>query len=99
MVEMDGDYYPLFSLITVLLTILFYPAIMVLVALQIQVWYIVYPVWAVMLLPIVVLWYHVVKKRMLNYWKLLLDNKPREWNLEKTVKEYVELLQKRKKES
>ena len=97
MVDMDGDYIPLFSLLAVLLVVGLYPILMLYIAFQIQVWYIIYPVWAAMLTPFVVLWYHVVKKRTLNYLKLLLGNEPREWNLEKTLKEYVELLKKRKK--
>jgi hypothetical protein len=49
---------------------------------------------ALMVSPYVVLWYYVVRRRMLNYVKVLLDNKPHEWDMSKTLAEYEELLKK-----
>jgi hypothetical protein len=54
-------------------------------------------IFAVMLSPYVGLWYYVVKKRMTNYFKLLLDQKPHEWDINKTLAEYKELLKKKPK--
>jgi hypothetical protein len=47
---------------------------------------------AVMVSPYIVLWCYVVRKRMLNHIKVLLDNKPHTWDLSKTLAEYEELL-------
>jgi hypothetical protein len=54
-------------------------------------------IFAVMLSPYFALWYFVLKRRMLNYFKLLLESKPYEWNVEKALAEYVELLDKKQK--
>jgi hypothetical protein len=51
-----------------------------------------------MLSPYILLWYIVVKKRMLNHLKLLLENKPREWDIEKSLEEYLKLVKKRDEE-
>jgi hypothetical protein len=52
---------------------------------------------ALMVSPYIVLWYYVVRRRMLNYIKVLLDNKPHEWDMSKTLAEYEELLKKKPK--
>lgn len=52
-------------------------------------------IFAAMLSPYVALWYYVVNKRILNYLKFLLDNKPRMWDIEKALAEYEELLKKK----
>jgi hypothetical protein len=54
-------------------------------------------VFALMLCPYAVSWYVIVKKRILNYLKILLDNKPFEWNIEKTLTEYEKLVKKEDK--
>jgi hypothetical protein len=46
------------------------------------------------LTPPTVFWYKTVKKRIENTLKAMIDNEPREWNVEKTAKEYVALIQK-----
>jgi|YelNatPaOPRAMG01_1025707.scaffolds.fasta_scaffold06125_3 hypothetical protein len=56
-------------------------------------------VFALMLCPYAFSWYVVVKKRILNYLKILLDNKPFEWNIEKTLTEYEKLLVKKEENS
>jgi len=84
---------PLFS---ILATILFYPVLMIYVALIADAGVFTWLIFAGMLSPYIALWYYIVKKRMLNYFKFLLDNKPQEWNIEKTFAEYQELLEKKK---
>ena len=82
---------PLFS---ILATILFYPVLMIYVALIADAGVFTWLIFAGMLSPYIALWYYIVKKRMLNYFKFLLDNKPQEWNIEKTFAEYQEILKK-----
>jgi hypothetical protein len=55
-------------------------------------------VFALMLCPYVVSWYVIVRRRVLNYLKILLDNKPFEWNIEKGLAEYKKLLEKKRSE-
>jgi len=90
-VGMDSFLIPLFSVLAV---ILFYPALMVYVALVAGVGIFTWLMFAVMLSPYFALWYYVVRKRMLNYLKFLLDNEPHVWDISKTLAEYEELLKK-----
>ena len=90
-VGMDSFLIPLFSVLAV---ILFYPALMVYVALVAGVGIFTWFIFAAMLSPFIALWYYVARKRMLNYLKFLLDNKPRVWDIEKALAEYEELLKK-----
>lgn len=50
---------------------------------------------AAMFSPYVALWYYVVNKRMLNYLKLLVDDKPRVWDIGKALAEYEKLIKKK----
>ena len=90
---MDSFLIPLFSVLAVLL---FYPALMIYVGLIVGAGIFTWLILAVMLSPYVALWYYVVKKRKLNYLKFLLDNKPRVWDIDKTLREYLFLLKKKK---
>jgi hypothetical protein len=47
-----------------------------------------------MLSPYVALWYYIVKRRMLNYLKFLLDSKPCVWDIEKAIVEYEKMIKK-----
>jgi hypothetical protein len=90
--SLDNFLIPLFC---VLLSIALYPALMMYVALVLNIGILTWLIWAVMLSPYVALWYVVLKRRMLNYIKLLLESKPHEWNIKKTLAEYIELLKKK----
>lgn len=91
---MDSFLIPLFS---ILFLIAFYPVLMIYVALVASVGVFTWLILATMISPYVVLWYYVMKKRMLNYLRFLLDNKPYVWDIEKTLVEYLELLKKPQK--
>jgi len=91
---MDNFLIPLFC---VLFSIIFYPVLMLYVALVVGAGVFTWLILAAMLSPYVALWYIVVRRRMLNYLKLLLDNKPRVWDIEKALAEYEELLKKKRK--
>lgn len=55
--------------------------------------------WATIILPITplfTLWLWVQWKRERNYWALILGPQ-KEWNIDKVLKEYTELLEKQKK--
>jgi hypothetical protein len=49
-----------------------------------------------MLTPFIATWYITVKKRIINYLRLLTENKPFNWNIDKTLKEYMQLIEKDK---
>ncbi len=88
---MDNFLVPLFLIFFI---IMFYPVLMIWIGLVSGLGVLVWVIYAVMLSPYVILWYFVVKKRILNYLKLLLNNKPFEWDIEKTLPEYQELINK-----
>lgn len=88
-----GFLIPLFS---ALLLIMFYPVLMLWIGIHMG-GSIVWIIYAVMLSPYVILWYFVIRKRISNYLKLLLNNKPFLWNLEKSLEEYQKLIQKGEK--
>jgi hypothetical protein len=44
------------------------------------------------LAPPTLAWFIIVRRRTLNYLRLLLENKPKPWNIEKAVVEYKKLL-------
>jgi hypothetical protein len=71
---------------------------MIYVALVINVGFFTWLVFLLMLSPYILLWYIVVKKRMLNHLKLLLENKPRKWDIEKSLEEYLKLIKKKDEE-
>jgi len=56
-----------------------------------------WPLFVVMLSPYVALWYYIIRGRMLNYLKLLLDSRPHVWDMKKTLIEYQELLKNERK--
>jgi len=89
-----GFLIPLFSIIAVTV---FYPVLIVYVALVAGAGVFSWFIAATMLSPIVALWYIVVRKRMLSELKVLLDNKPHAWNISETLAEYEELLKKKPK--
>jgi hypothetical protein len=91
---MDSFLIPLFS---VLFSIMFYPVLMIYVALIAGAGVFTWLILAAMFSPYVALWYYVLRKRMLNYLKLLLDGKSHVWDVSKTVDEYVELLRKQRR--
>jgi uncharacterized membrane protein YfbV (UPF0208 family) len=93
-VGMDSFLIPLFCILAV---ILFYPALTIYVAMALNLGAFAWLTVATMLSPYVALWYYVVRKRVLSYIKLLMDNKPRVWDIEKTLAEYKDLLKKDKK--
>jgi hypothetical protein len=86
----------LIPLFFILMSILLYPALMIYIALVAGAGMFTWLILATMLSPYVALWYYIVKRRVLLYLKFLLDNKPRVWDIEKTMKEYLELLNRRK---
>ena len=88
------NFNPLFC---VLFSILFYPVLMLIVALTVGAGIFTWLILAAMLSPYVALWYYVVKKRMLNYLKVLVDNKPFVWDISEALAEYEELLKKKPK--
>jgi hypothetical protein len=90
---MDSFLIPLFCILAV---ILFYPALTVYLAIALNLGVSAWLIVGVMLSPYFALWYIVVKRRMLSYIKLLMDNKPRVWDIEKTLAEYEELLKKKR---
>jgi ABC-type transport system involved in cytochrome bd biosynthesis fused ATPase/permease subunit len=89
---MENWLIPLFS---ILITIMVYPALMayiiVITGLGVYSWLII----ALMLSPYVALWYIVVKRRMLNEFKLLMENKPLKWDVKQTLEEYKKLLRRK----
>lgn len=91
---MDSFLIPLFS---ALFSIIFYPVLMLYVALVVGAGVFTWLILAVMLSPYVALWYYVIRRRTLNYIKVLLDNKPYVWDVEKALAEYAELLKKERK--
>ena len=91
---MDSFLIPLFS---ILLAIVFYPILMLYVALVAGAGIFTWLIFAVMLSPYVAMWYYVVDKRMVNYLKVLMVTKPRVWDIEKALVEYVELLKKQRR--
>jgi hypothetical protein len=80
-----------------LFSVIFYPVLMIYVVLALNAGMTAWLVFALMLCPYAFSWYFVVKKRILNYLKILLDNKPFEWNIEKTLTEYEKLVKKEDK--
>ena len=93
-VDMDNFLIPLFSAIA---TVAFYPVLMIYVALIADAGVFTSLIFAVMLSPYIALWYYVLRRRMLSYLKYLMDNKPHEWNIEKAIAEYQELLEKKQR--
>lgn len=89
--DMDNFLIPLFS---ILFAIIFYPVLMICVALVAGAGVFTWLIFAVMLSPYVALWYYVVRKRVLNYLSLFLDDTPHVWDIEKSLDEYEELLKK-----
>jgi len=89
---MDSFLIPLFS---VLFAIIFYPILMLYIALVAGAGMFTWLILAAMLSPYVALWYYVANKRMLNYLKLLVDSKPHVWDIDKALAEYEELLKKK----
>jgi len=90
---MDNLLLPLFLCA---LLLLLYPILVVFLAVTLNLGAYAWLVVAGMLSPFAVTWYTIERERLINYLKLLLDNKPREWNIEKTIEEYKQLLKKNK---
>ena len=90
---MDSFLIPLFSVLAV---IVFYPVLMVYVALVAGIGIFTWLIFVAMLSPYLALWYYVVRRRTLNYLKVLLDNKSHVWDIDKALREYMFLLKKKK---
>ena len=77
--------------------LIFYPSLTVFITLYLRLGALSWLVLVVCLTPPTLAWYLIMKKRMDNYFALLMDNKNREWNISKSIKEYLELLKKHEK--
>jgi len=93
-VDMDNFLIPLFSAIA---TVAFYPVLMIYVALIAGAGVFTWLIFTVMFTPFIVSWYYILRKRTLFYLKYLLDNRPHEWNIDKAIAEYQELLEKKER--
>jgi hypothetical protein len=94
-----GDFEELFKLYASLLYLMFYPLFVVflVVILRMGVYGWVF-IGACLTAPTIV-WYRILKRRVENYLKAIMNAEPREWNVTETVKEYVKLLKKKSEES
>jgi hypothetical protein len=76
--------------------LLFYPALIIVICILgnfgVYSWLVI----SLFLAPPTLAWFIVVRRRILNYLRLLLDNKPKPWNIEKAIVEYKKLLGKDK---
>jgi hypothetical protein len=74
--------------------LLFYPALIIIVCVLgnfgVYSWLVI----GLFLAPQTLAWFIVVRRRILNYLRLILDNKPKPWNIEKALEEYKRLLDK-----
>jgi hypothetical protein len=90
----DGmrDLTELVKLYLELFYLLFYPALIIIVCVLgnfgVYSWLVI----GLFLAPQTLAWFIVVRRRILNYLRLLLDNKPKPWNIEKAVEQYKRLL-------
>jgi hypothetical protein len=75
----------------------FYPIMVLMLVIRLQLGVLSWLVIGAFLAPPTVVWYVVVRRRIIKYLKILLDNKPRPWDIEKAVREYKALLEKEKK--
>jgi hypothetical protein len=80
-----------------ILYVWFYPTMILLIVIRLQLGVLSWLVIGAFLAPPTVVWYVVVRRRIIKYLKLLLDSKPRPWDIEKAVREYKALLEKQKK--
>jgi len=76
--------------------LIFYPPLIILIAIYLNVGLLSWLVIGLFLTPPTIVSYYVVKRRVENYFKLLLDVKPKEWDICKTLSEYEELLKSEK---
>lgn len=85
------DLWYLLKLYLQLIYIALYPIFIISVALFVNVSYLFYPIIIGLCVPPTVVWYIIVHRRMVNYINLLLDSKPKEWNISRLVQEYLKL--------
>ena len=83
-----------FKLYVLLLSLFFYPITIVIVTVFLRLGGLSWAVIVGFLAPPTVAWYIIVKRRVESYLKWLISSKPREWNIEKSIREYIELLKK-----
>ena len=74
--------------------LLFYPCTIIIVVLHLRLGVLSWLIIAGFLTPPTIAWYIIMSRRFKRYLKVLMDNKPRVWNVKKLVKEYLELLKK-----
>jgi hypothetical protein len=91
---MESEYKEVFILLVSVLYIICYPVFILYLVLYFNLGIYSWALIAACLTPPTVFWYKTVKKRIENTLKAMIDNEPREWNVEKTAKEYVALIQK-----
>lgn len=89
---MDSFLIPLFCVVVILI---FYPSLMIYVALIAHAGFFgTCFIFAVMASPIVVPWYYFEQQYECNHQKQF-DSKPLVWDIDKTLREYIELLKKK----
>lgn len=73
---------------------LFYPCTIILVTLYLHLGILSWLVIIGFLAPPTIAWYIIMSRRFKRYLRVLMDNKPRVWNVKKRIEEYIELLKK-----
>ena len=86
----------LFKLLTLLPSLFFYPMTIAIVTLYLRLGGLSWLVIAGFLALPTIAWFIIMKRRVDRYLNWLMNNKPREWNVAKTVREYLALLKKQR---
>lgn len=76
-----------------------YPPFIVLLIIYLNIGIWGWAVFALFLTPPTVAWYIIMKRRVINFLKLLMETKPKRWDIKTAVEEYIALLNQEKKEN
>ena len=93
---MNIDLKELVTLYGALLFMTLYPSFIVYIILRLDLGIYSWIIMGACLAPPIIFWYQTLKKRFERYIKTIMNAKPKEWNVDKTVKEYLELVKDRK---
>jgi hypothetical protein len=92
-------YKELLKLYVGLLYLIFYPIFILFLVIYFKMGILGWLFIALCLTPPTIIWYKTLKKRIRNYLNAIMQNQPKEWNIDRTIEEYRSMLEKKKRKS
>lgn len=96
MAKILGEVRVLIEICGMLIYLVFYPMLIIWLVIAVNPGVYGWIIICLCLTPPTLAWYIIASRRLKSYLRLLMNNEPKEWDVEKAVQEYLEVLKRGK---